>query len=184
MALSDDLRRIADAAVGYAGPGEELSAVIPTEPHRDERVYLCAFTAGDAKSWIALDGDCRPVVDRRMLRDAVSIAAMCELAEETAGGGDLPELRSQLATLRETEKPEGIEEAEAAVAELEQTIGGELRIASPAYLDDVGAVTRRLEQALGEYTRSPFTEAMKQSGLTIDGLSADIESHYKLELET
>ena len=183
MALSDDLRRIADAAIGYAVPGEELSAVIPTEPVRDRRVYLCAFTNGDSKSWVALDGDGGPVVDRRLLRDAVSIAAMCELAEESAGGGDLPELRAQLAALRETELPEGIEEAEAAVDELEQTIGGDLRVASPAYLDEVGAATRRLEQALGEEPRSPFVEAMKQAGLTVEGLCADIESHYKLELE-
>ena len=70
-----------------------------------------------------------------------------------------------------------------AVAELEQTIDGELRVASPAYLDEVGAATRRLEHALGEHTRSPFAEAMKQAGLTVDGLCADIESHYKLDLE-
>src|SRR5205807_4339553 len=170
-----DLRLIADAAVGYAGPGEELSAVIPTEPLGGSRVYLCAFTTGDSKTWVALGADGSPVRDRRLLRDAVSIAAMCELAEESAGGGDLSELRSQLATLRETEAPEGIEEAEVAVAELEQTIGGELRVASPSYLDEVGAATRRLEEALGEHSRSPFAEAMKQAGLTVDGLSADIE---------
>ncbi len=182
MALSDDLRRAADAAVGYAGPSEELSAVIPTEPSDGVRIYLCAFTDAEAKSWVALDGDGLPVRDRRVLRDAVSIAAMCELAEETAGGGNLEELREQLVTLRETEAPEGIDEAEAAVLELEQTIG-ELRAASPRYLDELGTATRRLEHALGEHTRSPFAEAMKQAGLTIDGLTADIESHYKLELE-
>jgi hypothetical protein len=182
MDPGDDLRRIADAAVGYAEPDEELSAVMPTEPFAGRRVYLCAFTTGDSRSWLAFDDDGGPVLDRRLLRDAVSIAVMCELAEETAGGGNLPELRSRLAMLRETEGPEGIDEAEAAVAELEQTIGT-LRIASPGYLDDVGAAARRLEQALGEHTRSPFVEAMKQAGLTVDGLSADIESHYKLVLE-
>jgi hypothetical protein len=183
MNLTDDLRRIAEAAVGYAGAGEELSAVIPTEPAGGRRVYLCAFGSGDSKSWVALEGGGVPVTDRRLLRDGVSIAAMCELAEESAGGGDLAELRAQLATLRETEAPEGIEEAEAAVAALEETMGGELRVASPAYLDEVGAATRRLEHALGEHDRSPFAEAMKQAGLTVDGLIADIESHYKLELE-
>ena len=183
MALSDDLRRAADVAVGYAGPSEELSAVIPTEPLDGVRIYLCAFTDADSKSWVALDGDGRPLHDRRVLRDAVSIAAMCELAEETAGGGNLEELRRQLATLRETEAPEGLDEAEAAVLELEQTIGSEVRVASPRYLDELGAATRRLEHALGEHTRSPFAEAMKQAGLTIDGLNADIESHYKLGLE-
>jgi hypothetical protein len=181
MALGDDLRRIADVVVGYAGPGEEVTAVIPTEPFDGARVYLCAFAA-EATTWLALDGNGAPVLDRRLLRDAVSIAAMCELAEESAGGGDLQELRVQLATLRETEAPERIEEAEAAVLELEQATSGEIRVASPRYLDEVGAATRSLEHALGEHTRSPFAEAMKQAGLTIDGLIADIESHYKLEL--
>jgi hypothetical protein len=183
MALSDDLRLIADAAVSHAAPGEEVSAVIPTEPAGGKRIYLVAYTAGEEKSWLALDAEGRPVRDRRVLRDAVSIAAMCELAEETAGGGNLPELRAQLQALRETDAPDGLDEAEAAVGELERTIGGELRVASPAYLDEVGAAARRLEQALGEAGNSPFLEAMKQAGLTIDGLAADIESHYKLPLD-
>jgi hypothetical protein len=182
MPLTDDLRRIADAAVTYAAPDEEVSAVIPTEPAGGQRVYLIAYTRGEEKSWLALDADGRPVEDRRVLRDAVSIAAMCELAEETAGGGHLPELRAQLETLLATDAPDGLDEAEAAVTELERTIGGELRVASPAYLDEVGAATRRLEQALGESGSSPFLEAMKQAGLTIDGLAADIESHYKAPL--
>jgi hypothetical protein len=183
MALSDDLRRIADVAVAYAADDEELSAVIPTEAEGGGRVYLCAYTAGEKKSWLALDGDRAPVHDRRVVRDAVLIAAMCELAEETAGGGDLSELRSQLETLRVTENVEGIDEAEAAIDELERMIGDEFRIASPAYLDEVGAAARRLEQALGDSGSSPFLAAMKQAGLTIDGLAADIESHYKVDLE-
>jgi len=183
MTLSHDLRRAADVAVAHAGPEEELAAIIPTDSAGAGRVYLCAYTAGEAKSWLALDADRAPIRNRRVLRDAVLIAAMCELAEETAGGGHLPELRAQLEELRRTENPEGIDEAEAAIDELERTIGDELRIASPAYLDEVGAATRRLEQALGESGASPFLEAMKQAGLTIDGLAADIESHYKLPLE-
>src|SRR5581483_981046 len=182
MALTDDLRRIAEAAGGHAGEDEEVSAVIPTEPAGGQRVYLVAYTAGERQAWLALDAEGRPVTDRRVLRDAVSIAGMCELAEDTAGGGHLPELRSQLETLRATEAPEGIDEAETALDELERTIGGELRVASPAYLDEVGAATRRLEQALGDHGASPFLEAMKQAGLTIDGLAADIESHYKADL--
>jgi hypothetical protein len=177
MALSHDLRRVADVAVAYAGPDEELSAVIPTEAVGGERVYLCAYTAGDRKSWLALDSAGAPVRDRRVLRDAVSIAGMVELAEETAGGGHLEELRARLAEVG------GAEEAEQAVAELEHVVGDEVRVASPQYLDEIGVATRRLEAALGEQGASPFTEAMKQAGLTIDGLAADIESHYKLELD-
>src|SRR5689334_7431808 len=104
MGLGDDLRRIAEVAVAFAEPGEELTAVIPTEPYVGRRVYLCAFADGEEKSWVALDEEGSPVADRRLLRDAVSIAAMCELAEETAGGGNLQELRAQLADLRERER--------------------------------------------------------------------------------
>jgi hypothetical protein len=182
MALTDDLRRAADVAVAWAGPDEELSAVIPTEPAGSARVYLCAFSAGEQKTWLALDAAGAPVTDRRILRDAVSIAGMVELAEETAGGGRLPELRARLEALR-ADAPEGLEEAEAALQRLELTIGDDLRVASPAYLDEVGQATRRLEQALGSTGASPFLEAMKQAGLTIDGLAADIESRYKVDLE-
>ncbi|HEX3454466.1 MAG TPA: hypothetical protein VHS03_07560 [Gaiellaceae bacterium] len=155
MALTHDLRRIADVAVAYAGPDEELSAVIPTEAVGGERVYVCAYTAGERKSWLALEAGGAPVHDRRVLRDAVSIAGMVELAEEAA----------------------------AAIGGTEQVVGDEIRVASPQYLDEIGVATRRREAALGDQGVSPFTEAMKQAGLTIDGLAADIESHYKLELE-
>jgi hypothetical protein len=168
MALTHDLRRIADVAVAYAGPDEELSAVIPTEAVGGERVYLCAYTADERKSWLALDAGGVPVRDRRVLRDAVSIAGMVELAEETAGqltGVAIPG------------------EATDARAALERILGDEIRVASPQYLDEIGVATRRLEAALGDAGASPFTEAMKQAGLTIDGLAADIESHYKLELD-
>ena len=183
MAISDDLRRIAEAAVGYADEGEEVTAVIPTRPLGAERVYLVAFDSGESKSWLAFDSAGAAVRDRRVVRDAVSIAAMCELAEDSAGGGSLSELREQLASLRRTEAEVGVEEAEAAAAELERTIGRDVRVASPDYLDEIGTATRRLELALGEVGRSPFSEAMKSAGLTVDGLAADIEGHYKLELE-
>ena len=155
MALSDDLRRIADIAVAYAGPDEELSAVIPTEAVGGERVYLCAYTADERKSWLALDASGAPVHDRRVLRDAVSIAGMVELAEETAQ----------------------------AIGGLEDVVGDEVRVASPQYLDEIGAAARRSEESHGAQGASPFSEAMKQAGLTIDGLAADIESHYKLDFD-
>ncbi len=109
MGLDEDLERIAEVARGLAGPGEELAAVIPTEPSAGLRVYLCAYRAGEeAAGWIALDDTAQPVEERALLRDAVSVAALCEMADEIAGGGDLEELRAQLASLRITEAPEGI----------------------------------------------------------------------------
>jgi hypothetical protein len=181
--LSEDLDRIADLARAYTEPGEELTAVIPTEAGAGLRVYLCAFSSGEPQAWLALDARGDPVRDRRLLRDSVSIAAMCELAEETAGGGDLAELRAKLAALRETDNPDGIEEAEAAAAALQAALGSGPRVATPAYLDEVGGATRRLELALGELSYSPFAEAMKGGTPSVEGLVADVEKGYKLGLD-
>jgi hypothetical protein len=185
--LQAELEAIAVAAGGLAGPGETLSGVIPAEPEQDRRVYLCAFErqgegAGVSRTWVALDADGRPLRDRRLVRAAVSIVALCELAEEAAGGGKLEELRAQLLSLRLTEHPEGIEEAEEAALELERTIGAPPRLATPAHLDAVGAATRRLEQALGEGPGSPFGELMKQGLEVVGELETDVLAGYKLEL--
>ena len=182
MGLSEDLDRIAEAARAYAEPGEELSAVIPAEPASGMRVYLCAYRRGGASSWLALDDTGRPVRDRALVRDSVSIAAMCEIAEETAGGGDVEALRAQLRSLRLTESPQGIEEAEEAALELERALGSAPRLATPAFLDEVGFATRRLEQALGDVGRSPFAEAMKLAVGSIEELKLEVETGYKGDL--
>ena len=94
MALSDDVSRIASAATGYAEAGEEIAAVIPVEALPGERIYLCAFTAADGtQSWLALDDDGVPVTSRRRVRDAASVAALYEVAEETGHLAAEPELR-------------------------------------------------------------------------------------------
>jgi hypothetical protein len=81
----DDVSRIAVAAAAYAAAREEVAAVLAVEPALGERLYLCAFTAEDgAQSWLALDDDGSPVSSRKRVRDAASIAAMCEIAEESA----------------------------------------------------------------------------------------------------
>lgn len=183
MELSEQLARIAEAARGFAGTGEELAAVIPAEPGSGVRVYLCAYgDEGENKSWLALDDDGRPIASRSLLRDAVSIAALCEVAEEVAGGGRLDDLRSQLVALRMTENPPGIEEAEEATLALERAVGAIPRLASPAYLDEIGAASQRLEQALGEIGRSPFAEALKHAVDTVDELSRDVERDYRGKL--
>jgi hypothetical protein len=112
----------------------------------------------------------------------VSIAALCEVAEESAGGGDLGELRAQLATLRLTDDPPGLDEAEDAALELERAVGRAPRIASPQYLDAVGAATIRLERALGDEVDSPFAAAMRAATTTVDELTSEVEGAYKGEL--
>ncbi|HYA08593.1 MAG TPA: hypothetical protein VEG24_03330 [Gaiellaceae bacterium] len=182
MALSDDLERIAAAAAALAAPGEQMTGVLAAEPDGAGRIYLCAFESAGGQAWLALDRDARPVESRRRVREAASLSALCEVAEELAGGGNLTELRARLAELRAAEAPEGIEEAEAAAAVLQSTLQPEPRLATSAYLDALGAASRRLERALSDDGGSPFAVAMQQALPAIEELAAQIEARYKLPL--
>jgi hypothetical protein len=179
--LQAELERIAAAAAGLAGPAEQLESVIPTEPEPGSRIYLCSYS-GPLRTWAAVDEQGRVITERARVRAAVSIAALCELAEESAGGGKLEELRQELVALRVTERPEGIEEAEAAALALERAIEPPPRLASPPYLDAVGMAVRRLEVALGDSMSSPFAEAMKSGSAVITELELDVEAGYKGDL--
>jgi hypothetical protein len=180
--LAEELEGVAGAAAAFVREGEELVGVLAAEPASGERLYVCAFAHGEERSWLVVDAEAVPVEVRARVREAVSIAAMCELAEETAGGGSLEELRAQLLTLRLTENPEGIEEAEEAALELEAALAPPPRVASPVYLDRVGAATLKLEQALGDGHASPFAEAMKAGMGAVEELAAEVERGYKLDL--
>jgi hypothetical protein len=183
MGLREDLERAAAAAARFVASGEELTGVVPAEPEPGERSYLCAFQAGEERTWLVLDDEGNPVADRDRIRRVVSITAICELAEESAGGGELEELRRQLVALRLSESPPGIEEAEEAALALERAIGAPPRLAEPGYLDRVGEATRRLEEALGPSAGSPFAEAMKQGMAAAEELAHDVQSGYKLPLD-
>ena len=183
MGLREDLERSAASAAALAEDGEQVAGVVPAQAEPDERTYLCAFVRDEERMWLVLDDEGGQVTSREIVRRTASIIALCELAEERAGGGDLQDLREQLVALRMTEHPEGIEEAEEAALELERAIGAPPRLAEPAYLDRVGAAARRLEQALGPSTGSPFAEAMKQGMASIDEFVRDVETNYRATLD-
>jgi hypothetical protein len=182
VSLEDELTAVGAAARERAGDGEELLAVIPTEPGRGSRVYLCAYGTDGERSWLALDMAGEPIADRVLVRDAVAIATMVELAEESAGGGDVGELRARLVELRLTDNPEGIEEAEVAAAALQDAIRSAPRVASVPYLDELGAAATALEHALGEVGGSPFAEAMKAGIGAAEDLANEVERRYKVPL--
>jgi hypothetical protein len=182
VGLPEELARIATAAAAHAEEGESLTGVVAAEPVGGERVYLCSFERGEIRTWLALDETGEPVAGEALVREAAAIAALCEVSEETAGGGHLEELRAQLVTLRLTEAPDGIEEAEAAALELEQIVGAPPRVASVDYLDAVGAAVRRLEQTLGETGQSPFAAAMQQALGVADDFADDVVAQHKLRL--
>jgi hypothetical protein len=182
VGLNEDLERIAEAAAAFAADGEQVSAVLAAEPPEGGRVYLCAYAAGDGLTWLALDDRGEPVTDREQVRAAASLVALCEVAEESAGGGELDELLSRLVALRLTENPPGIDEAEEAIFALQRALGRPPRLASTEFLDRVGAATKRLEEALGEASESPFVLAMKHAASAVDTLTKDVEANYKRDL--
>jgi hypothetical protein len=180
VALADELDRIGGLATAHAKDGDAVAAVIPTEPAKGRRVYLCAFDGADGyRSWLALDDEGSPLTTRRDLRAAVSIAALCEVAAEAAGGGDLDDLIRRLAELREREAPPGIEEAEAAARALRVVLGEPPQLATPARLDDIGVATRRLERELDSAASSPFAAAMKASQDAVGELQREVEAGYR-----
>jgi hypothetical protein len=177
VALGDELERAAAAAASF-GP---VSAVLAAESSPDARAYLVALGEDEAREWLVLDGGLAPVGDRERVREVASIVVLCELAGELAGGGQLEELRLQLAQLRVTEGPEGIEAAEEAALALEQAIGAPPLVASPAYLDRVGTAVRSLETSLGDLA-SPFARALASSSPTVEAFVGEVEGRHKLPL--
>ena len=173
MELGEELAGVAAAASAHG----EVSAVLAAEPAGGQRLYLVAFGEDDDRSWLVVDGNAAPVAERKLVREVASIVVMCELAEELAGGGDLDDLRARLAQLRMTERPPGIEQAEDAALALERTLGAPPRIASPAFLDAVGAATLALERSLGEHA-SPFASALRSSTGAVDAFLAEVETRY------
>jgi hypothetical protein len=184
VALADDLARIAAAAQAHAPDGETVVGVLACEPATGLRTYLCAFAAGEERrQWLAFDDAEQPLTDRARVRDAVSIAALCEIAAEAAFPGDLDELRAQLVQVRLTESPPGIDEAEQAAAHLQRTIGAPPVLATPARLDAIGEATRRLERALSDSSEgSPFTTAMRGAQGAVENLTQNVESGYLVPL--
>jgi len=141
MALAEELEQIAVAATAHG----QVAGVLAAEPSRGRRHYLVALGTDEARRWIVLDEDARPVERRDDVRDTASIVAMCELAGDLAGGGDLESLRSQLTQVRMVEQPPGIEEAEAlerALGELSSPFSTAIRSASGAVDEFVQDVER------------------------------------------
>ena len=86
MELDQELRRIAEKAARHCHEGEELAGIVPAEPGSGGRVYVCAYRDGEETAWLVLDAAGHAVEERARVRDAVSIAALCELAAEAGGG--------------------------------------------------------------------------------------------------
>ena len=185
VGLGEELERVAELVAAQVGPGAAVSGILATEAGPGKRVYLCSIDEADGtRSWLAVDGDASPIPDRASVRAAASIAAMCEVAADNAGGGDLDALLASLADLREREAPEGIEDAEDAARALRAVLGDPPQLATPERLDEIGAAARRLEQELDPGGPSPFASALQSAQGAVSELQREIEAGYRVELAT
>jgi hypothetical protein len=183
VGLEDDLERAGVRALGAVEGGASVSGVLATEVQPGSRVYVCAIDGADGtRGWLAVRDDGAVVTARPELRAAVSIAALCEIAAESAGGGDLDGLLASLAELREREAPEGIEDAEEAARALRDVIGDPPQLATPTRLDALGAAARRLEQELDPGGPSPFAAALKSAQGAVSELQREVEAGYLTDL--
>jgi hypothetical protein len=184
VTLVDELDRAAGLASELAEPGDAVSAVLATESEQGRRIYLCAFDGADGlRSWLAVDPEGRAITSRAELRGAISIAALCEVASDAAGGGDVDELVARLEELRAGENPPGIESALEAAERLRQVLGEPPQLASPARLDEIGAATRQLEQELDPTGASPFASTLQASQAAVAELQREIEAGYRVPLD-
>lgn len=184
MTLAQELERVVARAAEHGESGDAVSAVLPTEPEPGRRIYLCAFDGADGfRSWLALDGDGQTIASRGELRSAISIAALCEVAAEAAGGGDVDDLIGRLEDLRSRENPPGVDVAIAAARELRAVLGEPPQVATPARLDAIGAATRRFERELDPSCASPFGAAMQSSQAAVAELQREIEAGYRIDLD-
>ena len=181
MGLDAELTVVAEAASTFRATDEELAGVVPAEPLSGRRTYLCAYRSGEAMGWLVLDRAGERVLDETLIKETASIIATCELAEESAGGGDLPTLRARLAEIRKEDDPIGIAEAEQAAKALEDMISVTPRVASPSYLDEIGTAVRQLELALGETGSSPFAAAMRHGLGVVEEFVRDVGHDLKSE---
>jgi hypothetical protein len=168
----------------HAGQGAVVSGMLATEPEPGARIYLCSLDGADGmRGWLGVRDDGSPVASRAEVRAAVSIAALCEVAVDAAGGGDLDGLIASLADLRAREAPEGIEDAEAAARALRVVIGDPPQLATPDRLDEIGAATRRLERELDPGgAASPFAATLKSAQGAVQELQREVEAGYLVEL--
>jgi hypothetical protein len=84
VSLEDELDRAAEAAAAFAELDERLEAILAAEPGPGRRLYICAYSGGAERTWLVLDERAEAVKDRALVREAVALSALCEIAGEAA----------------------------------------------------------------------------------------------------
>jgi hypothetical protein len=164
MTLEQELEGTFAAAGRHARDGEQAVAVMAAEPQSGTRVYVVAFAAGDELAYVVLDRAGAPVANRRLVKDAVSLAALAERAEEVSGATAADELVERFGEAEEVLRRAGDKEAATAAAavvaaarSLAEGASGP-RAATPVFLDRMAALAAGLAAALDAFF--PLAERM------------------------
>jgi hypothetical protein len=154
VTLENQLHAARDAALAYAAEGETVAAVMAAEPGLGSRVYLVAFDRDGELSYMALDAVLAPVTDRRLVREAVVMLGLAERAEEASTAITAHRLEEPLSAAEHALRAAGQEQpavgaaaARASLAALAEAAAGP-RLATPLYLDRIGAAAGDLGNAL------------------------------------
>jgi hypothetical protein len=125
--------------------GTPPRGVIPASDLRRGDLFICAVPREDALGWVVIDAAGAPLDERRVIRQAVELAAICEAAEETAAALAIDDAMPALAGAWRLAGELGEGDAELAthamyqaLEELQPLVQG-LRVAEPAYLDRLAA---------------------------------------------
>ena len=81
MTLADELESAASAAAAYG----EVSAVLAAEPAPGRRAYLVALGGDEARAWLVLDAELRPVEERERVRETASIVVLSRARRRARG---------------------------------------------------------------------------------------------------
>lgn len=137
-----------EAAAGAAAArtGLVAGAVLPAVVRSDRRVFVCALGAEEERRWLVVDERGEAVTDPAVVRDAVEIVAISEIAEEAVSLLVLEDARPLVA--RTLELATALGEDGAAVAArattealdaLAEAAPSGARVASAVHLDRIAA---------------------------------------------
>jgi hypothetical protein len=179
VTLESELLAVRDTALGYAVDGEAVAAVMAAEPGLGSRVYLIAFDRDGELSYMALDEVLAPVTDRRLVREAVVMLGLAERAEEASIAITAEQLEEPVATAERLLRAAGLEQPADTAAAVRVSLAALLevaagpRLATPLYLDRIGAAAGDLGNAL--YAFREHAERLSQEATSA---SPEIEAAW------
>jgi hypothetical protein len=157
MTLEVELQAAHAAARALAGAGESVAAVMAAEPGLGYRVYVVAIERGGELSYLALDGALEPLLDRRLVREAVTMLGLAERAEEASTAITTDQLDAPFGEAERALRTAGQEAAATAAAAVRDALAALSaaaagpRLATPLFLDRVGAAAAELGRCLDDY---------------------------------